>query len=88
MKKYKIKDKNKKEPFDYYFGKPRIEMTGQECLVDGLEKILEYSDEKIQVSLGSQLITFYGYDLSINSFTHEGAVIEGLITSMVFSSGE
>lgn len=90
MKKLKIKDKKKnkitKEPFDYYFGKPRIEMSGSECLVDGLEGIIEYSSTKIQVSLGSQLITFWGDDLKINSFTREGAIVEGNIMSMEFSS--
>lgn len=90
MKKFKTKDgKNKrvkKEPFDYYFGKPRIELSGSECLVDGLEGIIEYSSTKIQVSLGSQLITFWGDDLKINSFTREGAIVEGNIMSMEFSS--
>lgn len=75
-----------KSPLDYYFGKPRIEMAGSECLVDGLEKIIEYSNTKITVSLGSQEITFWGDDLKINSFTREGAVVQGNITSMEFSS--
>ncbi|MDD6620468.1 MAG: YabP/YqfC family sporulation protein [Eubacteriales bacterium] len=90
MKSFKIKEKKntkaKKEPFDYYFGKPRIEMAGSECLVDGLEGIIEYSSTKIQVSLGTQIITFWGDDLRINSFTREGAVVEGNIMSMEFSS--
>lgn len=80
-----VKKRAAKEPFDYYFGKPRIEMTGRECLVDGLESIIEYSADKIQVSLGRQKITFYGDDLKINSFTREGAVVEGTIISMEFS---
>lgn len=90
MKKFELKTKKskkvQKEPFDYYFGKPKIELSGGECLVDGLESIIEYSSTKIQVSLGSQFITFFGDDLKINSFTREGAVVEGNITSMEFSS--
>ena len=86
MKKFKTKDTPKKTPFDYYFGKPRIEMSGNECLVDGLEGIIEYSSTKIQVSLGTQIITFWGDDLRINSFTREGAIVEGTIISMEFSS--
>ena len=35
---------------------------------------------------GSQEITFWGDDLKINSFTREGAVVQGNITSMEFSS--
>ena len=74
--KNKKTEKENKSPLDYYFGKPRIEMAGSECLVDGLEKIIEYSNTKITVSLGSQEITF----------TREGAVVQGNITSMEFSS--
>ena len=51
--KNKKTEKENKSPLDYYFGKPRIEMAGSECLVDGLEKIIEYSNTKITVSLGS-----------------------------------
>ena len=69
--KNKKTEKENKSPLDYYFGKPRIEMAGSECLVDGL---------------GSQEITFWGDDLKINSFTREGAVVQGNITSMEFSS--
>ena len=76
--KNKKTEKENKSPLDYYFGKPRIEMAGSECLVDGLEKST--------VSLGSQEITFWGDDLKINSFTREGAVVQGNITSMEFSS--
>jgi sporulation protein YqfC len=75
-----------KEPFDCSFGKPRLEIAGSECLVDGLDSVIEYSDEKIKVRLGSQFITFFGSSLKINSFTREGAVVEGNITSMEFSS--
>ena len=82
--KNKKTEKENKSPLDYYFGKPRI--AGSECLVDGLEKIIEYSNTKITVSLGSQEITFWGDDLKINSFTREGAVVQGNITSMEFSS--
>ena len=86
MKKLKIKEKIKPQDYDYCFGKPRLEMTGRECLVDGLQSIVEYSNEKIVVSLGTQMITFLGDDLRINSFTREGAVVEGNIISMEFTS--
>lgn len=85
--KKKSKDaKAKKEPFNLKFGEPRIELYGSECLVDGLESIIEYSSQKIKVSLGTQKITFFGSNLKINSFTREGAVVEGNIESMEFSA--
>lgn len=78
--------KRRSSEFDYYFGKPRLEMTGSECLVDGLKSVIEYTDTKISVSLGSQIIVFYGFDLKINSFTKDGAIVEGNITNMEFLS--
>lgn len=86
MKKIKLKEKIVPQSYDYYFGKPRLEMTGRECLVDGLQSIVEYSNEKITLSLGTQIITFFGDDLRINSFKREGAIVEGNIISMEFSS--
>lgn len=68
-----------------FYGKPRIEMNGNECLVDGLKSVVEYSDDKIIISLGNKSITFFGDDLQINSFTREGAIIQGNIISMEFS---
>lgn len=85
MKKVKIKEKIMPRSYDYYFGKPRLEMTGRECLVDGLQSIIEYSSDKITLNLGKQVITFFGDDLRINSFTREGAIVEGNIISMEFS---
>ena len=82
MKIFKNKKQDKANPLDYYIGKPRLEMAGSECL----ESIIEYSNTKITVSLGSQLITFWGDDLKINSFTREGAIVQGNITSMEFST--
>lgn len=80
------KIKHSKKEFDYIFGKPRLEIAGGECFVDGLKSVVEYSDTKISVSLGSQIIVFNGFDLKINSFTKEGAIIEGNITYMEFLS--
>jgi sporulation protein YqfC len=65
--------------------KPRLEITGSnECVVDGLMGIVEYSNEKIKVNLGKYFVTFYGDGLFINSFSHEGAVVEGSINSLEF----
>lgn len=81
----KIKDKLSINPRDMIFGQPRIQLTGNECTIDGLQSIIEYSDTKISVSLGTQIITFYGDELHINSYTREGIIVEGNIMSMEFS---
>ncbi len=80
------KIKSKQKNLEYFIGKPRLEMTGSECLVDGLKSVIEYSSQKISISLGSQVIVFNGFDLKINSFTKDGAIVEGSITSMEFLS--
>lgn len=68
-------------------GKGHVEITGNsECLVDGLNGILEYTSEKIKINLGSQIVTFRGSNLVINSFTRDGATVEGVIMSMEFSN--
>lgn len=81
MKKLAKKSKNV-----YAFASPRLELAGRECTVDGLESIIEYSSQKITLSLGSQLIVFNGFDLKISSFTSDGAIVEGSITSMEFKN--
>lgn len=79
------KSRAEQSEFNYYFGKPRLEMNGNECLVDGLKSVVEYSGDKIVISLGKKTIAFFGDDLHINSFTREGAIIQGNIISMEFS---
>ncbi len=72
-------------PLPYLPGQPRLEIIGNSCLVDGLDKILEYTPGRIRLAVGKKKITFNGDSLCINSFSHTGAVIEGFIMSMEFS---
>ncbi|MBE6719613.1 MAG: hypothetical protein E7571_03015 [Ruminococcaceae bacterium] len=70
-----------------YTAKPHIEIIGNnECVVDGLKSILEYTKDKIRIDLGKYSVTFFGDELYINSFSHEGAVVEGTIIGMEFGS--
>lgn len=73
-------------PVNYCTGQPRLELLGNECLVDGLEGILEYTPERIKLAVGKQEITFIGDNLHINSFSRQGAVIEGFIITMEFGA--
>ena len=47
---------------------------------------LDYYFGKPRIEMAGSEITFWGDDLKINSFTREGAVVQGNITSMEFSS--
>ena len=68
-----------------YTNEPHLELTGNsECIVDGLKGILEYTKEKIKINLGKYCVTFFGDALYINSFSHEGAIVQGTIISVEF----
>ena len=70
-----------------YTTEPHIELSGNsECVVDGLKGITEYSKEKIKINLGKYSVSFFGDELYINSFSHEGATVEGTIISLEFES--
>lgn len=84
MKKLRLsKDVDVITPFK---NQPHIEILGNsQCIVDGLKGIVEYTREKITINLGKYFVTFYGDALGINSFSPEGAIVEGNIISLEFS---
>lgn len=70
-------------------GEPHIELYGcSQCVVDGLESVLEYSADKIKFAAGKKQVTFHGDGLHIDSFTPQGAVVEGMIVSVDFSDAD
>ena len=72
-----------------YAAAPRIEIVvGRECVVDGLQSIVEYTDDKIKIDLGKYVATFIGDGLYIGSFSREGAVVEGTIMGLEFCSND
>lgn len=76
-------------PVEYFTGEPHLELYGNtQCVVDGLKSVLEYSDEKIKLGIGKRAVTFFGEGLHIDSFTPEGAIVEGFIMSMEFSDAD
>lgn len=76
-------------PAGLFTGEPHIELYGcSQCVVDGLESVLEYSADKIKLAAGKKQITFHGDGLHIDSFTPQGAVVEGTIVSVDFSDAD
>ncbi len=68
-----------------YTVSPHLELIGnRECVVEGLKGIVEYHPDKIKIDLGKYCVSFLGDGLYINSFTHEGATVEGTILSVSF----
>lgn len=88
MKKFSLRELTD-FPLEYYTGEPHLEIIGNfECVVDGLKSIVEYSSDKIKLNIGKRAVTFFGEDLHINSFTPQGAVVQGFIMSMEFSDAD
>lgn len=76
-------------PVEYFTGEPHLELYGNtQCVVDGLKSVLEYSGGRIKLSIGKRAVTFLGENLHIDSFTAEGAIVEGFIMSMEFSDAD
>lgn len=61
-------------------------MGNRECLVEGCQGILEYGDNHIKLNIGTMVLTFQGEDLTLRALNDDGAVVEGLITNLNFSS--
>ena len=63
-----------------------IQILGNsECILDSLYSVVEYNKEKIVVDVGKYYVSFFGDELYIDSFSHDGAVVRGNIISLEFS---
>lgn len=68
---------------------PHLELIGSSrCIVDGLKSIIEYSPDRIKINLGKYCVVFLGDRLYIDSFSYEGAIIEGTIISLELESND
>lgn len=59
--------------------------SGREVLIEGCRGILEYSDTKIQVSVGRQAVTVHGSELTVRNMFTQMIVIIGRIASVEYS---
>ncbi len=70
-----------------YIKKPHIELIGNtECIIEGMKSIIEYTKGRIKVDTGKMNVTISGDGLYINSFTPDGATVEGEIVALEFES--
>lgn len=78
-----------KESLTAYTTQPHIELIGsEELIINGMKGIGEYTAERIRIDLGRYIITIMGDELYINSFTREGAIINGTIIAMELESND
>lgn len=59
--------------------------SGREVLIEGCRGILDYSDTRIQVSVGRQAVTVHGSELSVKNMFTQMVVITGRIASVEYS---
>lgn len=61
-------------------------MGNRECIVEGCQGVLEYNDDDIKLNIGTLVLCFQGQDLTLRALNDDGAVVEGTITNLNFSS--
>lgn len=62
-----------------------IELSGNTCAsIEGCRGIVEYSDKKIVLSLGTISASFCGLGLEIASFDGENALVSGMFSCIEF----
>lgn len=72
-----------------YITEPHIILIGNsKCIIDGLRGICEYTSEKIKINLGKYCVEIIGSGLYIESFSYEGAVVEGDILSLEMAAND
>lgn len=63
----------------------QIEMLeNKEVIIDGIQGVLEYTDDCIRISVGKQIICFKGRALSLKGLSDNSIIITGYILSMEF----
>ncbi len=63
-----------------------IELSGNTCAsIEGCRGIIEYSAEKIVLSLGNMSASFCGLGLEICSFDGENALVSGMFSCIEFN---
>ncbi len=63
-----------------------IAVTGnRSAVVDGCDGIVDYDSEKVILRAGRLMVQIHGRDLRLRRLTENGAVVEGVISSLEYS---
>ena len=66
-----------------------MEVEGnRRVVVTGCRGILTYGEDSISLRIPEGVLTFYGQELEMNSFTADGATVIGRLQRIEFSEGE
>lgn len=73
-------------PKNVVSGFNHIELFGnREAIINDCKGILEYSDERIKINMGKNIVTLNGSDLYMNEYGSSHAKICGVFVSIEFS---
>jgi len=62
-----------------------IEISGQNHIeLDGIQKILEYKEDRIRIRFRHSTVCFNGEKISLRNFSKKNAIIEGKVNSIEF----
>ena len=78
---------NKADSVIGYTASAHLHLVGSsQCVVDGLKQVIEYTNERIRIDVGSFCVNIIGSGLCINEFSPQGAIIDGDILSLALSN--
>lgn len=72
------------QPPDSFYRLPEFSLRGRCLTVDGCQRVLDFTPEKICLDMGRFLVTFYGTGLRIESLAVKRILLTGHITDISF----
>jgi len=57
----------------------------RQAVIDGVKGVLSYSENRVQLSMGSMVVTFRGADLTIRSYQLEQLQLTGMIAEIHYT---
>lgn len=71
-------------PEKAFYHLPDLMLRGGHIATDGCRRVLDFTPEKICLDLGDTIITFYGDNLRIESFSGRRLISSGLVRRIEF----
>lgn len=73
-------------PEDNFYRLPELEIRNGVVQTDGCRRVLEFSPEQICLDMGAVVITLYGANMQIESFSGRRLAVTGRISRLDFTS--
>lgn len=74
------------QPSAAFYRLPEFSLRGGYLTTDGCRKVLDFQPDKISLDMGNFLVTFYGAELRIESFSGKRLILAGRIQDISFRS--